>query len=265
MENGKERRNADPEETEHIPKKAKEVMDKITVANFIRYVGPGIVLFGLVRVSKVPFCTTIVTTFKTDKVESTFLLLLFLVVGVIVHTAYRAFFYNKLIIWIKDRRCWQIRDWHNYREVLMIKNTKLHKTADTIFKQIKGSYNADWVWRRLKAHFAHDGYSKYDRGMELWAASIHLLYFSGLSLFIFGILEFCFGEGIHGLRCLVMGIVAFWGGLLADTEYERAETYFYEELDQEEVKSFLQKLFESRAFRTNINQMSQNNGETVAK
>ena len=79
MGRDEEERERPMEAIESVVKQCKDLAGKITVANFVRYVGPGIVLFGLLKVSKAEVCKDIVTAFKTDKGESTFLLLLFLV------------------------------------------------------------------------------------------------------------------------------------------------------------------------------------------
>lgn len=247
-------------EVENILEEGKELAKNITVANFVRYVGPGIVLFGLMKVSKIPFFKTFVTTSEIDKKDdSTFLLLLFLVVGVLVHTVYRAFFYNKFIVSLKGCKKLNGRDWNNYREVLRMKNEELRKRNKGLRNIIKCSYDSDWVWRQLKLRFFTHGYNKYDPGMALWSASIHLLYFTGISTFILVIPEGYYGGYKWGFFYLAIGIVTFLGGLLADTEYERFETSLYEEhLDKKKVDDFLGKLFKNQSFRVQGN--SSNNG-----
>jgi len=237
-------------EFEGFVKQTKELTDKITVANFVRYVGPGVVLFGLVKVSKVPFCLEIVNAFKTDKGNSTFLILLFLVGGSLVHTAYRAFFYNKWVVSLKDSEKLKRRNWLNYREVLRIRRKNFGNKGEKFLDRIKLRYESDWVWRRLKLEFFKSGYDDYDPGMALWSSSIHLLYFAGISVVIFGIPEFLYGGCRRGMFYLVGGILAFLAGFKADTEYERAETYIYEKLlNESQVKEFLDKLFKLNAFR----------------
>jgi hypothetical protein len=235
---------------EPFVKNTEEFLNKITVANFVRYVGPGVVLFGLVKVSKVPSCLEIANAFKADKESSTFLILLFLIGGSLVHTAYRAFIYNKLIVSLKDRNMLKKRNWLNFREVLRIQCSNLGNTEKKFLDRIKLRYESDWVWRRLKLKFFKSGYGDYDPGMALWSSSIHLLYFTGISSGIFFFLELIYGDCGRSVLYLFGGILSFLAGLWADTEYERAETYIYEKhIDRKKLDVYLQELFTFNAFQ----------------
>jgi len=234
------------EKAKSLANEVKGLADKITVGNFVRYFGPGIILFGIVRVSGIDFCKKTAEDFARDKsiVASA---ALFLILGVLLHQMYRAFFYNGLIARLKDRNWLKKRRWENYREVLKETYKRLPDELKSGLKKIS-SYDAEWIWRQMKRKFAPDGYSSL---MDLWAGSIHLLYFTGISMTLFSILEFRFSGACGGFFFLVGGVVVFVGAYLSDTEYERAETHRYlpEELrDGKRAEGFLKPIVQSPAF-----------------
>ncbi|MCK4788251.1 MAG: hypothetical protein KAV87_31205 [Desulfobacteraceae bacterium] len=229
-----------------LANEVKGLAEKITVGNFVRYFGPGIILFGIVRVSGIDFCKKTAEDFATDKsiVASA---ALFLILGVLLHQMYRGFFYNGLIACLKDSNWLKKRRWENYREVLKQSYKRLPDELKIGLKEIS-SYDAEFIWRQMKRKFAPDGYSE---EMDLWAGSIHLLYFTGISMMLFSILEFWLSRACAGFFFLLGGVLVLLGAYFSDTEYERDETHRYlpEELsDEEKAEAFLKPIVQSPAF-----------------
>jgi len=226
----------------------KDITEKITVSFFIRFIGPAIVLFFLIKLSNIEISTK--SLLKKDWVQFPFLL----VAGAVMHTLYRAIFFEIPINSIKDFFVWvtnfsKIKKCKNHRQQLKSLYEDLEDEITTSKKRLT-SQDAEWTWRRIREEF----HIEYDSAIIFWASTLHLLYFTGISCVIFTLLEFKFSNELDSkVICSVffISLITLFGALLSDTCFEKYESHRLASLRREKpnlLRKFLINIFNSDAF-----------------
>jgi len=222
-----------------------ELVKKINFPNFIRFIGPGVVLFGFLNVSDLCLLQKL-NWQQNQNIDKLALLFWFIVVGVLVYSFYHGLLYNIYVAWAKDKLrhlleyCHLIPRYSNYREIL----------REQYSNQEMSNFDAEWAWREIRREFKVEE-KLYSPSMPLWASAIHLLYFTTITGFIFTFAELIWSSNL-GLKVfgMVTTILAFIGALASDICYERSETCIYEQVVQEEnFEQFMIHLLSSAAFR----------------
>jgi hypothetical protein len=234
---------------------ARTIGEKVTFANFLKYFGPGLILYWMARLAGMGYSLNLGSS---SAVDSAAIVMVFLVLGLSLNQLYRAFFLDRFLCRLKDGI--PGRKWENYRD-------RLRKVCP---ERKLSSRDAEWIWGQLRKSRSADAYG---RSSDTSSAIVYLLYFTGLSLMIAaiaggfvcafgwlvrcvfgylsmsvaslasGVLSEAFGFAILG----GIGLIVFVGGLLSDRALERQETYSCCPAD-EELKRLIEPVLANPAF-----------------
>lgn len=133
------------------------------------------------------------------------------VIGVFCAQAYRLS-YDYVICRVKDICCCTK---HNHR-------TKLKRLLQAINRS---DLPVDAAWDLLKVRTRIGKY--YDANTQLWAASVHLIYFTGIMLLLSSALARPLESSISWQFLLLSGLVVFCFALVEDSLFERRENVWY--------------------------------------
>jgi hypothetical protein len=235
---------------------AKAFSEKFTFANFIKYFGPGLVLYALLRLSGEGRPS------GDSVIDSLAIVLGLIVLGLLLQQLCQVFIFGPFVCRLKDGP--MARKWENRRQ----------KIQRLCAGQKLTSRDAEWIWGQIKNTGA---VGRYSPAMNAWAALIGLLYLVGFVIVLSGTIGVVMttvswmargittgswgsdaGYWAGGIRwllgelfalaiCIAIGVVVFIGGLLSDTEFERWEAYRHCPKD-EELKELVRPVIESSAF-----------------